>query len=36
MVIWHELAYSFMAGDHFVAKVIFDREGKLLSSYFKF
>jgi inner membrane protein len=36
MVIWHELAYSFMAGDHFVAKVIFDKEGKLLSSYFKF
>jgi inner membrane protein len=36
MVIWHELAYSFMAGDHFVAKVVFDREGKLLSSYFKF
>lgn len=36
IVIWHELAYSFMAGDHFVAKVIFDREGKLLSSYFKF
>jgi inner membrane protein len=36
MVVWHELAYSFMAGDHFVAKVIFDREGKLLSSYFTF
>jgi inner membrane protein len=36
VVIWHELAYSFMAGEHFVAKVVFDREGKLLNSYFKF
>lgn len=35
-VIWRELAYSFSAGDHFVAKVIFDSERKVLDSYFKF
>jgi inner membrane protein len=35
-VIWRELAYSFMAGDHFVAKVIFDKDGKVLDSYLKF
>jgi inner membrane protein len=35
-VVWHELAYSFMAGDHFVAKVVFDKDGKLLNSSFKF
>lgn len=35
-VIWRELAYSFMAGDHFVAKVVFDKEGKIVSSYLKF
>lgn len=35
-VIWRELAYSFRAGDHFVAMVIFDREGKVVSSYLKF
>ena len=36
VVIWHDLAYSFMAGDHFVAKVFFDKNGKLLNSYFTF
>jgi inner membrane protein len=36
IVIWRELAYSFMAGEHFVAKVVFDKDGKLLKSYFKF
>lgn len=36
IVIWRELAYSFMAGEHFVAKVVFDKDGKLLNSYFKF
>lgn len=36
IVIWRELAYSFMAGEHFVAKVVFDKEGKVLNSYFKF
>ncbi len=35
-VIWRELAYSFMSGDHFVAKVIFDKDGKVLDSYLKF
>ncbi len=35
-VIWRELSYSFMAGDHFVAKVVFDKEGKIVSSYLKF
>ncbi len=36
VVIWHELSYSFIAGDHFIAKVTFDKEGKLLNSYFRF
>ncbi len=35
-VVWRELAYSFMSGDHFVAKVVFDKEGKVMNSYFKF
>ncbi len=35
-VIWRELAYSFMAGEHFVAKVVFDEQGKILKSGFKF
>ena len=35
-VIWRELSYSFFAGDHFVAKVLFDKEGKVLKSYFTF
>jgi inner membrane protein len=33
IVIWRELAYSFRAGDHFVAKVIYDKEGRVLDSY---
>jgi inner membrane protein len=36
IVVWHELAYSFNAGDHFVAKIVFDKDGKLLNSSFKF
>lgn len=36
IVVWRELAYSFRAGDHFVAKVVFDREGRVLKSFFKF
>jgi len=36
IVIWRELSYSFRAGDHFVAKVVFDRKGNLLSSGFQF
>jgi len=35
-VIWRELSYSFIAGDHFVAKVLFDKEGNVLKSYFTF
>ncbi|MEW6002424.1 MAG: metal-dependent hydrolase [Nitrospirota bacterium] len=35
-VIWRELSYSFIAGDHFVAKVIFDEKGRIEKSYFKF
>lgn len=35
-VVWRDLAYSFMAGEHFVAKVVFDREDKILNSYFRF
>ena len=35
-VVWHELAYSFFSGDHFVAKVVFDKDGKVLKSSFKF
>ncbi len=35
-VVWHELAYSFFSGDHFVAKVVFDKDGNVISSYFKF
>lgn len=36
IVVWRELAYSFMAGEHFAAKVVFDKEGKVLNSYLKF
>ncbi len=36
VVTWRELSYSFMKGDHFVTKVIFNNEGKVLNSYFKF
>jgi inner membrane protein len=36
IVIWQELAYSFISGEHFVAKVVFAKEGKVLNSYFKF
>jgi len=35
-VVWRELAYSFLPGEHFVAKVMFDREGKISKSYFNF
>ena len=34
-VIWRELAYSFLPGEHFVAKVTFDNEGNVLNSYVK-
>jgi inner membrane protein len=36
IVIWKELAYSFMAGESFVAKVVMDKNGKVIESYFKF
>jgi inner membrane protein len=36
VVIWRELSYSFRAGDHFVAKVVYDSEGNKLGEYFKF
>lgn len=36
IVVWRELAYSFRVGDHFVAKVVFDKEGRVIDSYFKF
>jgi len=36
IVIWRELAYSFMPGDHFIAKVMFDENDKIVKSEFKF
>jgi inner membrane protein len=36
LVVWHELAYSFLPGEHFVAKAVFNKEGRLLKSNFKF
>ena len=36
VVVWRELAYSFMPGDHFTAKVVFDENNKILRSEFKF
>jgi len=36
MVMWRELAYSFMSGEHFTAKVTFDENNKLIKSEFKF
>jgi len=35
-VIWRELAYSFLPGDHFVAVVIYGSDGKVMDSYFKY
>ncbi len=35
-VTWRELSYSFRAGDHFVAKVLYDKNGNVIDSYFKF
>jgi len=35
-VVWHELSYAFLPGDHFVAKVIYDRNGKVVHSSFRF
>lgn len=36
VVIWRELAYSFRADEHFVTKVVFDKEGRIVTSRFKF
>lgn len=36
VVTWRELAYSFRAGDHFATRVLLDKDGKILSSEFKF
>lgn len=36
LVKWRELTYSYVAGDRFVAEVLFDRDGKVLESGFKF
>ncbi|MBI4823699.1 MAG: metal-dependent hydrolase [Nitrospirae bacterium] len=36
VVTWKELSFSFIYGEHFVAKVFMDENGKVLSSYFKF
>lgn len=36
VVTWRELAYSFMAGDHFLARVVFDRNGRIIESGFRF
>ena len=36
IVMWRELAYSFMSGEHFTAKVTFDENNKLIKSEFKF
>lgn len=35
-VLWRELAYSFLPGDHFVAKVVFNKEGMVTHSDFRF
>ena len=36
VVTWRELSYSFVAGDHFFARVVFDKDGKVLKSGFRF
>ncbi|MEW6741068.1 MAG: metal-dependent hydrolase [Nitrospirota bacterium] len=36
IVIWKELAYSFMAGESFFARVVMDKNGTVIESYFKF
>jgi inner membrane protein len=35
VVTWRELSYAYAPGDHFVAKVVIDSNGKVLSSDFK-
>jgi len=35
-VIWRELAYSYLPGEHFIAVVIFGNDGEVIHSYFKY
>lgn len=35
-VIWKELAYSFIPGEHFVAVVIYGSDGEVIDSYFRY
>lgn len=36
VVVWRELAYSFMPGERFVARVVFDENDKIIKSEFRF
>lgn len=36
IVTWKELTYSFLAGERFFARVVMDKNGKVVESYFKF
>jgi inner membrane protein len=36
VVVWKELSYSFLPGEHFTARVVMDKRGNVLSSDFKF
>lgn len=36
IVTWHELSYGFIPGDHFIARVRFDRMGRAKEEYFRF
>jgi len=35
-VLWRELAYSFLPGEHFMAVVVFGNDGKVVHSYFSY
>jgi hypothetical protein len=35
-VIWRELVYSFIPGEHFIAVVIYGSDGKVADSYFRY
>ena len=35
-VVWRELAYSFLPGEHFIAVVIFGNDGKVIHAYFRY
>lgn len=35
-VLWRELSYSFLPGDHFIAVVIFGNDGKIIHEYFRY